>query len=329
MSVVDFFATLSERFSKENDLSDVTYTMCMASDFFKERFIHFFFPDVDISHIYIEREKAQDDSRPDFYLESGDDIYLIECKIYDKNQHFEQYISRFHISPKQLGYITNYKLLKQGFETKTWAEFKRYLEKEVIPENEEDLINGYIEYLTRVCSITNITSKMTLSGMNSLYTFYTSLSDVVSVSNEQFDSKEYDSRRDTNGGGNVFCTPRDGAMGKYFELNIKGRRYRKAWGWIGVYFAQEEPTICIGFDNRQTWGWHIYNKLSPLVDSFEKGEKFSKPYFDGDGNVDAIWFDFTAIKKFETTEKDQQIQLLREFYIEVINSIIETINSNM
>ena len=26
MSVFDFFATLSERFSKENDLSDVTYT---------------------------------------------------------------------------------------------------------------------------------------------------------------------------------------------------------------------------------------------------------------------------------------------------------------
>lgn len=213
-------------------------------------------------------------------------------------------------------------MYKKGFTVKTWTEFYNYLQAETVPETDKDLIEGYCEYLRRVCSINNISSKMTLEGMNSLYTFYSSLSGIVSANTNTFESSEYESRRDTNSGGNVFCTPRDGAMGKYFELDIKGRQFRKAWGWMGVYFAQEKPTICIGFDNRDGWGRAIYNKITPIIDSFPAGKTHSAPYTDGDEHFDAVWFDFTNEDVFEKGAQYAQIEILREFFLEVVENIM-------
>ena len=323
MSIVSFISTLADRFAKENNLSDITYTMCMSSEYFKEMFLKFFFPEVKFEDEVIEREWAEGDCRPDFYIRNNGITYLVECKIWDRNHHFEQYVKRFGILPAQLGYITNYKMFKKGFIVKTWTEFYNYLLDKSAPKDDKDLIDGYCEYLSKVCSINNITSKMTLEGMNSLYTFYNSLSGIVSANTGTFESSEYDSRRDTNSGGNVFGTPRDGVMGKYFELNIKGRQFRCAWGWMGVYFNQEKPIICIGFDNRTEWGKPIYNKIVPHIDSYPAGKTHTAPYTEENNTIDAVWFDFTNDEVFEKAAQDEQIEILREFFLEVIESIIK------
>ncbi len=119
-----FFENLAYRKRNENDLSDVTWALCMASHSFQTLFLNFFFSSVEFSDITMfEREKSEGDSRPDFLIENSGLIYLIECKINDRNHHFEQYTSTFGIPNERLGYITNYKMFKDGFIVKTWEEF--------------------------------------------------------------------------------------------------------------------------------------------------------------------------------------------------------------
>ena len=96
--LAQFISNLSYRFRSENDLSDVTWTMCQTSDKFNAHFINFFFEGIDANEVCLEREKSNDDSRPDFYFTYKDAIYLVENKIGDKSHHFEQYIKRFKLT---------------------------------------------------------------------------------------------------------------------------------------------------------------------------------------------------------------------------------------
>lgn len=314
--LAQFISNLSYRFRSENDLSDVTWTMCHTSDKFNSHFINFFFEGVDADDVYLEREKSNDDSRPDFYFTYDDRTYLIENKIGDKSHHFEQYIKRFKITPQQLGYITNYPLSKEGFSTHTWTEFYKHTLAN-IPDDESELWNAYLEYLKDVCYIFIPTKAMDLKGMFSLYTFYRSLDEVFNNDNEDYTSSLYDSLKDTNGGGNFLCKPIDGVMGKYFEIKFKGVKIKKTWGWLGVYFDREEPVICIGFCDRDGWGRPVNTLLMPKLDFIKETSNSSKPY-EEDG---AVWFDFKRYEDFNKSSLDDQISLLKEFFNDVMLTI--------
>ena len=317
----DFIVNLSFRFKGENDLSDITWAMCQTSDSFKRAFVHFFFPGlITTDEIFLQREYSEDDSRPDFYFQAGDQEYLIECKIYDTNHHFEQYIKRFKILPNQLGYITNYPLRKEGFEVHTWTEFYLFLQRR-IPKEESPLWQGYLEYLKNICSIFITKTPMNLDGMFSLYTLYRSLDEVFAFDNERYSSVLYNSKKDTNNGGNFTgSTPREGVMGKYFEVSFKVGRMRKAWGWMGVYFEREHPLICVGFDNRDGWGKPVYSLLMGKLDDLMEGEYFEAPYYDDE--TDAFWFDFNKAEEFNNlTDSMKQTELLKLFLAEVFDTI--------
>lgn len=315
--IEDFISNLSLRFNSENNLSDITWTMCETSDCFLTAFLDFFFPGVPFGEIYLEREAADGDCRPDFQFEHDGKKYLIECKIWNRKHHFEQYTKKFKITNEQLGYITNYPLLKEGFSVHTWTELYIYLNKK-IPKEEESLWNSYLEYLKEVCQIFIPKQPMNLDGMFSLYTFYRSLDEVFIADNDMFASSLYDSRKDTNNGGNLFCTPRDGVMGKYFEVKFKNVKLKQTWGWMGVYFEREHPQICIGFDYREGWGKPVYDLLLSKIDGLKKGKMFNKPYEESR----AIWFDFRQEDKFNgLTEPSKQIALLKSYFNEVIETI--------
>ena len=75
MQTKDFFETLSFRLKNENDLSDITWAMCLSCESFRNDFLHFFFPEMVIDkNISIEREVSENDSRPDFLIENKDRI---------------------------------------------------------------------------------------------------------------------------------------------------------------------------------------------------------------------------------------------------------------
>lgn len=316
--LAEFISNLSYRFRSENDLSDVTWTLCQTSDKFQCVFLRFFFPwmEEDCGEIYIEREQSNDDSRPDFVFDYNGETYLIENKIGDKKHHFEQYVKRFKIAPNQLGYITNYPLKKDGFTTHTWTEFYKYTQAS-IPDDERQLWTAYLSYLHDVCYIFIPTKAMDLKGMHSLYTFYRSLDEVVSVDNDSFTSCLYNSLRDTNHGGNFLWEPRDGVMGKYFEVKFKNIKIKKSWGWIGVYFDRENPVICLGFCNREGWGKPVYSLLSPKLEDISETIISSAPY-EEDG---AIWFDFRKYEDFEKSSLEGQIDLLKDFFVDAIQTV--------
>lgn len=81
--LAQFIVNLSHRFRSENDLSDVTWTMCQTSERFQCVFLRFFFPwfGEDCGEVYIEREQSKDDSRPDFVFDYNGKTYLIENKM--------------------------------------------------------------------------------------------------------------------------------------------------------------------------------------------------------------------------------------------------------
>ena len=46
MQIIDYFKYCSWKFAKENDLSDITWAMCMSSEVFRDSFLLFFFPNM-------------------------------------------------------------------------------------------------------------------------------------------------------------------------------------------------------------------------------------------------------------------------------------------
>lgn len=314
-----FISNLSKRLCYENDLSDITWTMCVTSDIFLEAFLRFFFPDEKFGDVFIQREVSDDDSRPDFYFEHDGKIYLIECKIGDRNHHFEQYTRHYKIPNERLGYITNYPMRKEGFVVHTWTELYSYLSK-CIPQEELELWIGYLKYIKQVCNIFISKRPMNLDGMYSLYTFYKLLDEVFVCDNERYTSCIYDSRKDTNSGGNIYATPREGVMGKYFEVEFKQSEIKKTWGWMGVYFDREHPLVCIGFDNRESWGKPVYDLLmdKDRYKDVNKGNYFDEPYKEDS----SIWFEFMKNEDFNALNTPtEQIALLKSFYCEVLEAV--------
>lgn len=246
----------------------------------------------------------------------NEEIYLIENKIGDKNHHFEQYIKTYKIEPSHLGYIANYPIAKEGFETHTWRDLYIHLSNN-IPNEENALWMAYLKYIKDVCSIFITDKPMNLQGMFSLYTFYRCLDEVFIFDTYAFRSALYDSLRDTNGGGNFLYTLRDGVMGKYFSVKLKKCHVKEAWGWLGVYFEREDPVICLGFCNREGWGKPIFNIINSDPFAIPEGTFASEPY-EEDG---AYWFDFKKYDEFDSLDLDGQIGLLRDFFKEAIMAV--------
>lgn len=313
-----FLDILSSRKRSENDLSDITWALCLSSHSFQSLFIKFFFPDTEFLNISrFEREKIEKDSRPDFLIENNGIIYLIECKIYDKNHHFEQYTSTFNIPNERLGYITNYKMTQNGFTVKTWEELYDHVKKNLPEsENEKALWNGYLKYLKSVCGIVKITKKMNLKEMHSLYSFTELLKKLVNRTERNFDLQYY-SNKNIQGG--------EGISGCYFEVKYSNDLIKKTWAWIGIYFERENPLICLGFENKQGWGKPVYELVNKNLDKFEKDEYLKKPYRE-DG---AIWFELIdeKHKEFDSSNLDCQIQIIKEFMDRVLITPLKLLNN--
>ncbi len=76
MMIKQFFENLSYRMFKENDLSNITWTLCITCPLFRDYFIHFFFPGMDIEKsIILDREISKDGSRVNFIIHNKDETY--------------------------------------------------------------------------------------------------------------------------------------------------------------------------------------------------------------------------------------------------------------
>lgn len=247
--IKNLFSNLYWRFNKENDLSDITWAVCQSSDTFQQLFLRFFFPNVEFNNIRsFTRELKKDDSRADFVIENNGLTYVIECKISDKNHHFEQYIETYNIEKEQLGYIVNYSLLKEGYMVKTWEQFHDFI-KDHIPCNEDEsiLCEGYLEYLRNVCGIIKITKKMELKGIYSLYCLNVMLKSVINRSTADFTLSYYNT---------------DFKESYYgYKFKVEANSKEDIWLNLGLWFNFEKPIITIGAWDKEGWGKPFCEKL--------------------------------------------------------------------
>lgn len=256
-----FFSVLAERAYKENDLSDVIYALLEANGAFRQFFLDFFFQHEGLvgEKVVIEREHVLGDSRPDFWIRSGNEVYLVEIKIWDGGHHFEQYHDILKKEGSRdgrwarLGYIANYSLCdvnvcEDGMSRKaselgcglhTWEEFAKRLESDGC--SGDPLVRGYLDYLKRVCPYDDFnwrTWSKDLNDFNFVKRFYDGLESAIRSAR----CNVYGSSR------LAFDRTR---LGQFFEWSYNGK---PVWGWLGAYYTNNGAELCVEFEDREDWG---------------------------------------------------------------------------
>lgn len=308
-----FISNLFWRFNNENDLSDITWTLCQTSESFKLLFLNFFFPNTIFDKINsFNRELTKDDSRADFVIDNDGAIFVVECKIYDKNHHFEQYINTYKIPHENLGYIVNYNLSKPGFKIKTWEQFYDFI-SDNFPEgkNDKNIYEGYLEYLKNVCGIIKITTKMELNGIYSLYGFNQVLKSVINRSSAKFKLTYYNTD---------FKESYYGYKFKVEDKTQNGIKKEDILLSLGLWFNFESPVITLG-----AWNQKGRSKLfTDKIDNGEKPFKYAKQQFSEDSTYYFEGSEHFYIEFKNAQNPDEQKKVLCNFVDEIIDFHIST-----
>lgn len=300
-----FFAALSERAYKENDLSDVTYAMCESDICFKQFFLNFFFnkDNLDASSTSIEREHSTDWGRPDFWIRGKDGtLYIVEVKIWDGSHHFEQYYDILagnnalkDSSDKnacrnntkiweRLGYIANYDSIKtiKVFndcsaeeicgKVATWKEFITKLEDREgrnEPKDKDPIIAAYVQYVRNVCPFDDFNLQDWLQYQE-ISTLKKAFQEIQRVSNSI--SK-------------AIAEFQNDDIGKKIDFKSYTRSSRKFIPQyrMGSFFEFNVPNNLPGGQGQRVWGWlgvYYRNDGGVICIEFEDREGWGKPVCD-------------------------------------------------
>lgn len=319
---IDFFNQLSKFYPNENDLSNITCALCNSSMFIREKFIHFFFPQLNIDNIVsIKREVCDDNcmhSRVDIYITIAHDAkpWLIEVKIYDQNHHFGQYEAAYEIGKERLGYITNYVCkegLECGYDVKTWSDWIDCLEKSVdgtTSLEERTLCLGYIEYVRKVCGLSNYVSSLCFdeeSDGNFNEMLKLMLNSSVFVYRTKATTKIYKFQEY-----NV----------ETFWLNLnEGVSYG---GFLGYILLQSKPLICMGFCKILEKSKPIYNSLvsDPIHNGDICGECIKLKFFSSPTIIIPM-SEMMHLRFLNSTSKSEQMEVMQEFVNHCFSQIIK------
>ena len=308
-----FFNILAQRLYKENDLSDVTWTMCQTSPAFMELWVHFFFPGLDLSTVEsIEREIPDSNgegSRVDFLINIvGQKPYLIEVKIWDQNHHFGQYEKAYGVDKDRLGYITNYPHLQEGYDVKQWRDFYQCLiNAKGIPEEEAPLIASYCEYLRNVCGIIMIEGIIDIEKMSSLYDLTMVFHELANGETEVYDTHRY--KKDFSHDAYKYTC----LIAKYKNMPDWGTQYPI----IGIWY-DKKPRIIAGFYKYSDWCKAICDFLNANRSRF--GE-IKREYCSAPEASEGFFFYLSDeyIDRFKNaSSSEEQRCILRSFLDEVL-----------
>lgn len=317
--IPSFFSALASRLPHENNLSDITWALCQASDFFREFFMKFFFPKEDFSVIdSMDREYPAENngrSRADFLVRvRGSRMpYVIEVKIYDRNQHFEQYKSDYGISKDHLGYITNYYYKQDDYEIKTWTDLYYRLSvlvDSLTDETEKSLITGYLKYLQNTCGIKTFNRAMDFSNAICLYQFQCVVQKAIKKQTDQYILNAYPRLKNIEGD--------QGILGAYFYAHYNDGRLPETYIWTGIYFNREPVEVWTGIENRKGYGQEYCNIVRPNMAFNPILMKCSEnPIYE----EKALWFKLKPerLVEFQKLEKDEQQE---QFFVEYLDEII-------
>ncbi len=310
-----FFTVLAERQGgRENDLSDLTWAMCQASDAFKAAFVRFFFPALDPDTVEnIDREVATDGARPDFALTCKDGTqYLVEVKIWNRNQHFGQYEKAFDIPSERLGYIVNYALRVEGYTVHTWEEFYKYLADKA-PADERDVWAGYRAYVKTTCWIFDRTTPIRPHDEDFENAITQLISRAIStVGDEKVACELYGNRsRNLITGDNI---------GREFQFRQTDGTVGDTWGSFAVYnYNGDTPAIYVAFKRYDNWG----GPFTRCFDTDEKVARLDRDHVNAFWEGNALWVELDPAEFFACPTIEGQEEILRRFLYDVITTPVE------
>lgn len=303
-----FFESMAERLTNENDLSDITYALCKTDEDFRKFFLEYCFESpVDTDNLI--REYADEGSRPDFYFIGRDNNeYLIEVKIYDRNQHFDQYNKQFPNA--NYAYISNY-ILNDGdlcdadrkalpsWKLKTWKDFYKKLSESEI--HDKELVAGYLSYLKEIIHVKEF-KEMDISNIRCLPEF---IENLITVANDK-GFFTYSGAKAIN----------ECYYGKFFQKEI-------FYFWYGLYLP--EASLYIGLKNHESWiTSEVKDALNKNLKEISESEFSEKPFYNSDGNYGDYWFKLKNDKYNileDESQKDKQFEILQGFLTSVMKSI--------
>lgn len=315
------FKDLGARLSSENNLSDLTWAMANNFGEFILAFMEFFGFEINAEFpLEIYREYLlSDGSRPDFVVENGNSIFIIESKIYDRYYHFKQYGEAPIPEDKKikgLGIIVNHKIdnvsIKDAsefnFVVKTWESFIKFLEKKLkensfLPESGSP-VRAYIQYVKEVCSIMEL-KEIRFNNLYSLFHFHALIKKII----EEFDHEEFEVGLYKAGRANG-----ESWSGEYFSLKLKNGK-KTVYPFLGIYYGEEPPTIYLAFE--KDWCKDIFFKY--------KGKKMEEDY----NYVETTDWEISFCLKenkyddFNGASLETQKIILNNFVSKVINEIKE------
>lgn len=313
-----FFDYLAQYYRQENDLSNITAIMCESVPSFKKLWLRFFFPDIDVDNVVeIIREQPDSkngESRVDFYIRmENEQNYMIEVKIYDHNHHFGKYEIDYDIPKQRFGYITNYSHCQPGYDVKTWEQFYKYLLDAHIDDTiEKHLYTGYMTFLKNVCSINIIETPMRLSGLYSIYSFFSTISKFLNQEKPGYIVEPYPKN----------MIPKFYDSGTiYLGYKLKYRRSMEIFADFVIVFGDPDVEIWIHTQDYAANGnkklMANLNRIDNIKDGvfFDNACLYSEPY-----DWNGYWFRLKP-KHFAYLENsqsiDEQAEILESFFDEV------------
>lgn len=312
--IKQFFEQLACYYNKENDLSNIVVALCNTNHEFKEKFLCFFFPNININDIdgLIHREipdKNNLSSRVDIHIPMRAEKmpYIIEVKINDKNHHFGQYEEAYQIGKDRFGYITNYDCTEgkeSGYDVKTWEEFYDYLNEN---KSEDELINAFTLYLKNVCGITKYYKPMNFTGLESIPCFVDTVTKIIKKERGWVKTEFY---RECAYGSSVH---------EGFHIYFPGKD-NSGFALYGLWF-HEKPIITICINSRS---WLSEKIMNDRENAIENTQFSNKPYQERFWNKDDVWFELSDEKMQEFIDAnsyDEQQAILENFFEEMIGCI--------
>ncbi len=293
-NIGEFMNALGECCDRENYLSDIVYAMCKSNQAFRKFFVDFFFREweIDVRQVDISREYRFESYRPDFLIETKEDIFIIEVKVNDQKQHFKDYERAlkdlYRESSKKkpdmprdhVGYIANYKINSHktkeatGFRRiHTWLEFYNLLE--LYDWLGDEAVKGFGRICKSVCGFVDFKKEgIRINDFKTIKTSMEWIEKVIGDSEDDYNVIPFD------GYYQQACT-QGFRIGRFFEVR-KFRGSLSVWGWVGVYLVETGAEFVVAFDDKKGWGNLVCDDVGrsyPQNETIEYADSDAALYF--------------------------------------------------
>ena len=314
LKIKDFIEIFTERFYKENDLSDLTYILCKYDPDFLRFFLNFNFPNSNDPSPIIEiiREYPLKNSRPDFYISSLEKKYILEIKINDRNNHFEQYNNTFPDGEYEKSFLANYSIDQElsnsykKWQISTWSDFIDKLQSDNNLANKK-YIKAYIQYIKSVCGILEV-EHMNFDNLQSLTSFNNLITNLINNnSNNDFQLKIY----------NSIYSNSNSFTGKYFLLT---KNNKKIYPWFGISY-ESDIKILFQFYLDEHWCDLLKDKTTDIEKCLNE-----KYLLKNNNNENYFSIELTPeeYRKFsDSQDEEKQKEIIKTFFNYVLKVISE------